>query len=94
MVRKELLQILRCPIDGEPLVQAEVELVNALNEAIRAGSVTNRAGQLVDEPLEQGLVREDGAWLYAIEDDIPKMLADEAIPVGNLFEKHQREPSR
>jgi uncharacterized protein YbaR (Trm112 family) len=35
----------------------------------------------VEKQLDGGLVREDGAYLYPIEDDIPIMLIDEAIPL-------------
>ena len=33
----------------------------------------------MSKPIEEGLVREDGQCLYAIEDGIPNMLIDERI---------------
>ena len=41
----------------------------------------NRGGELVTEPVREGLVREDGLFLYPVRDDIPIMLIDEAIPL-------------
>ncbi|MGD8319969.1 MAG: hypothetical protein PVJ02_05930 [Gemmatimonadota bacterium] len=52
-----------------------------LNTAIQAGGVRNRGGELVSEPVQEGLVREDGLFLYPVRDDIPIMLIDEAIPL-------------
>ena len=34
--------------------------------------------------MDAGLVREDGAYLYRIEDDIPIMLIDEAIALEGI----------
>ena len=46
---------------------------------IAAGSVKNRAGEVVREPVEGGLVREDGRVVYPVREGIPIMLIDEAI---------------
>jgi uncharacterized protein YbaR (Trm112 family) len=35
----------------------------------------------VTEPVDGGLVRSDGRFLYPIRDDIPIMLVEEAIPL-------------
>ncbi len=43
--------------------------------------MTNRGGAGVREPIEGGLVRQDGKWLYPIRDDIPIMLVEEALPL-------------
>ena len=82
MIDQELLEILACPEDKSPLLLADDSTLEKLNEAIVAGALTNRAGDIVDEPIEAGLVREDGRYLYAIRDDIPIMLIDEAIPLS------------
>ena len=84
MIDKELLDILVCPENHTPVRLAEEDLVAKLNEAIAAGQVTNRGGEPVTEPIDGGLVREDGALLYAIRDDVPVMLVDEAIPLEGI----------
>jgi uncharacterized protein YbaR (Trm112 family) len=53
-----------------------------LNERIAQGNLTNRGGQNVEKQIDGGLVRADGAYLYPIDDGIPIMLIDEAIPLA------------
>ena len=84
MIDKELLEILVCPENHTRLQLAEEPLVAKLNEAIAAGGVTNCGGETVAEPIDGGLVRDDGTLLYPIRDDIPVMLVDEAIPLEGL----------
>jgi len=82
MIDKELLEILACPETKEPVQLADQEIVDQLNARIEKGEVKNRGGQPVEKKIDGGLVREDGAYLYPIEDDIPIMLIDEAIPLA------------
>jgi len=84
MIDKEFLDLLVCPVDRKPLRLADESLLARVNEAIRAERVRNRIGQPVEEPLQAALVREDNALLYPIIDDIPVLLADEAIPLDQL----------
>ena len=82
MIDQELLEILACPEDKTPVRMAEPDELERLNEGIRAGSVKNRGGEAITEPLDAGLVREDGKILYPIREDIPIMLIDEAIELN------------
>jgi uncharacterized protein len=82
MIDKELLEILACPETKEPVRLADRELIDRLNARIARGELKNRGGKIVKGPLDGGLVRQDGAYLYPIEDDIPIMLIDEAIPLN------------
>jgi len=82
VIDRELLNLLVCPESQTRLRLADPSLVERLNRAIAAGEVRNRVGRPVDEPLEGGLVREDGTLLYPIRDGIPSLLADEAIEIG------------
>jgi uncharacterized protein YbaR (Trm112 family) len=84
MISQELLDILVCPDDRTPVHPADDALMARLNAAIDAGTVKNRAGEPVTDRADGGLVREDGAYLYAVRDDIPVMLKDEAIPLDQL----------
>jgi uncharacterized protein YbaR (Trm112 family) len=81
VVDQSLLEILVCPETKQPLRVADADALVRLNDAIRGGGVTNRGGQAVSTPIEEGLVREDGSVLYPVRDDIPIMLIDEAIPL-------------
>lgn len=84
MVDEELLKILVCPEDKSPVTPADADLVAKVNEAITAKTLKNRGGETVEEPIEAGLIREDGAYLYPIRDDIPIMLIDDSIPLNQL----------
>jgi uncharacterized protein YbaR (Trm112 family) len=84
VISKELLDILVCPENHTRLELAADELVAKLNQAIAAGQVKNRGGEAVTEPVDAGLIREDGTLLYAIRDGIPAMLIDEAIPLEGI----------
>ncbi|MCG6986664.1 MAG: hypothetical protein LJF06_00540 [Gemmatimonadetes bacterium] len=81
MVDQELLDILVCPETKQPLHLADAALLSRVNTAIASGTMLNRGGQPVSEAVSEGLVREDGAILYPVRDDIPVMLIDEGIPL-------------
>lgn len=84
MIDQELLDILACPENKTPVALADQALIEKINIAIESGSVNNRGGQKVEKKIDGGLVREDQAYLYPIEDDIPIMLIDEAIPLADF----------
>jgi uncharacterized protein YbaR (Trm112 family) len=79
MVHPDLLEMLACPEDKSAVRLATAAELETLNARIRAGQVQNRGGQPVTEPLQEGLVRADGRWIYPVREDIPIMLMDEAV---------------
>ncbi len=84
MVDKELLDILCCPETKQDLTLADQKTIDLINKQIQAGSVKNRGGETVKEPINAGLVRKDRKYLYPIREDIPIMLIDEAIPFDSF----------
>jgi uncharacterized protein YbaR (Trm112 family) len=78
-VSQELLDILVCPETKQPVQLASEDVLAAVNGKIEAGSLRNRGGDPVSEPIREGLVREDGRILYIVDDSIPVMLVEESI---------------
>lgn len=84
VIDRELLDILACPENKTPVGPADRELIEKVNDLIENGELRNRGGTLVEKPVDGGLVREDGAYMYPIEDNIPIMLIEEAIPLAKI----------
>jgi uncharacterized protein YbaR (Trm112 family) len=79
MLDSELLTILCCPETHQPLVAAAADLVASLNEKINSSLLKNRAGEIVREPIDGALIREDQKFAYLIRKEIPVLLIDQAI---------------
>ena len=79
-----LLSLLRCPRSGEPLRVATADEVAAANQQISAGTLRDAAGEIITEPLGGGLITAGGTWMYAIRDQIPTMIPEEAIATDQL----------
>lgn len=84
MVDQELLSILVCPENKTPVTLVDQATVDRVNGAIAGGNLKNRGGEVIDTAIDGGLLREDGAYLYVIREDIPVMLIDEAIPMEHV----------
>lgn len=81
---KQLLEILCCPVHKTPLRMLGRSELASLNRAIEANAVDTVAGSRVSDALQQGLISVDGKAIYRIEDDIPVLLAEEAIGTTQL----------
>jgi uncharacterized protein YbaR (Trm112 family) len=86
MIAPELLELLCCPVSKQPLRLATSDELAAAN---RPGT-QNEAGREVRLPIESGLVREDGVFLYPVWDEIPCLIASEAIRLEGAV---SRQPS-
>lgn len=84
MIDKRLLDILCCPVTRTPVRLLSAAELDALNRAIAAGAVRNEAGASIEAPVAAGLVTRDGRTIYRMDDDIPVMLADEAIAAAQV----------
>ena len=82
MIAPDLLKILCCPETHQEVRLAEPAVIEELNAQIAAGTLKNRADQLVQEKIDAGLIRADSMFLYPVRRDIPVMLVDEAIMLG------------
>lgn len=77
-MRPELLELLCCPETRQVLREASAEQLARVNQPDTA----NRAGRPVRLPIHAALVREDGAVLYPVWDEIPCLVAGEGILLG------------
>ena len=78
-IDRKLIEILVCPATKVPVKLLARDRLAVLNRCIEAGEIERLDGTKVDKALESALITEDGRTLYAIEDDIPIMLEDQAI---------------
>ena len=51
-----LARFLQCPVTGEGVAWAEPELLRRINRAVEAGTLVNRIGVAVEEPMDAALV--------------------------------------
>jgi uncharacterized protein YbaR (Trm112 family) len=79
LLNDEVLELLRCPENRMRLSRGEAELVARVNQEIAAGRLQNRRGVVLVKRIDSLLVREDGRLAYPVIDDIPILLADEAV---------------
>ena len=77
-----LLEIICCPETHQRLRHADAELVTDLNQRIEAGTLLDRVEEKVGQKIEGGLLREDGKILYPIRQNIPTLLIEQGIPLG------------
>ncbi len=83
MIPPGLLAILVCPKTHQPLAPAGSELLQTVNARVAAGQARTAGGEIVREPVEDGLVRQDGRVLYPICKGLPILLVDEGIVLSS-----------
>lgn len=81
-----LLDIVCCPATHQPLKPMSESMLARLNARIDAGRLRYRDDSPVTEPLDQALVTADDRLGYAIRDDIPILLEEQAIPLAEDLE--------
>ena len=83
-ISTDLLNILVCPETKQKVKPVDDQLVAKLNHQIAAGTLKNRAGEILSQQLSGALIREDGKYLYPIQQEIPIMLIEEAVPMAEI----------
>ena len=81
---KRLLTILRCPVSHKGLTVARGDVLDRVNAAIAAGSVSNRDGTVMSEPLGEALVTDDQKLMYPVANGIPVLLEGESISLDQI----------
>ncbi len=80
-MEQEFLDILCCPETKQKLKLVGDDLVVSINQKIENKELKSRDGEVVEEKLDAGLIREDQKFIYPIRNEIPVMLMDQSIPV-------------
>jgi uncharacterized protein YbaR (Trm112 family) len=78
-VNGKLLEILCCPVSKTPLTVLGRQKLEKLNKAIENGEALYVGGEKVTQPLQEGLITEDGKVIYPVQDDIPILLEEKGI---------------
>lgn len=81
---KRLLDIICCPVTHKGLVLARADQLKKINQAIGEGHLVNRNGTVIDAPMKEALLTEDGKLLYPVTDGIPVLLEGESVTLGSL----------
>lgn len=85
MLDKELLDILACPETKKSLTLADENLVERINQQIKAGEVVTKMKIKVEEPIEAALLREgDNAYAYPVRNSIPVLLVEELMEIKGI----------
>ena len=83
-VDPKLLEILVCPITKVSVKMLGKQKLAVLNRAIAEGGVKHLDGAAVEDRLDEALVTGNGRTVYRVDDGIPVMLEDLAIPTEQL----------
>ena len=83
-MQKQQLTILRCPITHKRMSFANREIVARVNEAIDAGTLSNRDGQVISTTWSDALITDDEKLLYGIRDGIPVLIEGESVRMDQL----------
>ncbi len=83
-IKKELLEILCCPVTKEPVEILAEDKTALVNKAIEAGIVKHVDGSVVEQPLTDAVITTDRNTIYRIDDGIPVMLTDMGISTDQI----------
>lgn len=83
---RKLLDLLVCPASRQPLAQLDPAGLAALNAAAAAGTLRRADESAEAGPLREALVTRDRKLVYRVDDGIPVLLAEEAIPTGQIVD--------
>lgn len=81
---RKLLDLLVCPTSRQPLALLDPAGLAALNAAAAAGTLRRADEATQSAPLREALVTRDRKLVYRVDDGIPVLLAEEAIPTGQI----------
>ena len=83
-INRKLLEILVCPVTKQPVSMLNQAQLDKVNEVIKQGKLHTLDGTMLDAPLRQALITQNGNTLYQVDGDIPVMLEEQSIPCEQI----------
>lgn len=83
----------QCPQSKQPLVPAEVQLIEKVNQAIAAKRLLNVDGQAVDQAIEGGWLSTHTQRLYPIRDSIICLIVEQALDLSQWDDLETKTPA-
>ncbi len=83
-IDSKLLEILVCPLTRASVRVLDEARLERLNRAIAREEIRYHDGSTVGLALEEALTTLDGRIVYRVDDGIPVMLIERAIPTEHL----------
>lgn len=81
MVDPKLLELIRCPVDGQSLRPASAEAVVAINDCIADGTLRDASDGRIEEAIDGALITLDGCRGHAVRGGIPTLIPGESFAV-------------
>lgn len=78
-MKKDIVEILKCPITGNNLILATKEELNNINTKVLNKELFHLDGKIVVKPFTKALIDESNKFIYAVIDDIIILRKDKAI---------------
>ncbi len=76
----KLLDILCCPVTGKPVGLLKKDDLKRVNAMIDRGELYYMDDTPVQVPLKEALITDNCERIYRVDDGIPVMIEDKAIP--------------
>ena len=92
MINPELLELIRCPVDGQSLVEANALAVAAINDCIQRRELRDASDGLVEESFDGALVTVNHARAHAIRGGIPTLIPGESIDLPESIRSLLKSP--
>lgn len=83
-ISDELLRILCCPLTKKPVQMLDAGKLDLLNKQIASGTIADKEGNAITEPLTEGIITEDSMTIYRIDENIPVMLTETGIATDQI----------
>jgi uncharacterized protein YbaR (Trm112 family) len=82
MIDERIVKLLACPESHQALRALSPAELLEINSRIAQRQLKNLLGTALTEPIQAGLIRQDGKMMYRFIGAIPVLLTEEGIPLA------------